>query len=339
MSISSNLIWLLKNYDKLYSHHRKNIFIPAGYFPMYRPIKEHLAYGCINLDKPISISSPKIVKWMKKIIGFKNIGHSEILDSIIQKDSGTLILYIGKTRRLNKTFEFSIKEYICITRFYYEVDGGTVRIAKSVENLIGALFQRYISFQTNKKFLSIKTIYQIRPIEYHKNQCLAVFLVSCEKGCNIQSLLFHVGMLLGLNSRILEIRRIRSSVLIENDNMVTMHDVLDAMWLFCILKDESYIRRVVMPLEILVNHLKRLVVKDSAINSLCYGAKLMIPGLFIFDSGINLGDEIIIMTLKGEAIAIGIAKMNTAMMLSSIHGTVMRIKRVIMERNTYPKRW
>jgi H/ACA ribonucleoprotein complex subunit 4 len=65
----------------------------------------------------------------------------------------------------------------------------------------------------------------------------------------------------------------------EADNMVTMHDVLDAMWLHDNFRDESYLRRSVMPLERLLTNYKRLVVKDSAVNALCYGAKLMIPGL------------------------------------------------------------
>lgn len=33
---------------------------------------------------------------------------------------------------------------------------------------------------------------------------------------------------------------------------------------------------------------KRLVVKDSAVNAICYGAKLMIPGLLRFDSGVEV---------------------------------------------------
>lgn len=36
----------------------------------------------------------------------------------------------------------------------------------------------------------------------------------------------------------------------EADNMVTMHDVLDAQWTMDNLNDEVYLRRVVMPLEV-----------------------------------------------------------------------------------------
>lgn len=48
--------------------------------------------------------------------------------------------------------------------------------------------------------------------------------------------------------------------------MVTMHDVLDAQWQLDHNKDESYLRRVIFPLEkLLVSH-KRLVMKDSAVS-------------------------------------------------------------------------
>eukprot|EP01050_Picozoa_sp_SAG11_P021712 SAG11_NODE_3922_length_2147_cov_1.173340_2_plen_93_part_00 len=42
-------------------------------------------------------------------------------------------------------------------------------------------------------------------------------------------------------------------------------------------QDESYLRRVVKPLEILLTTYKRVVLKDSAVNAVCYGAKFMLP--------------------------------------------------------------
>ena len=136
-----------------------------------------------------------------------------------------------------------------------------------------------------------------------------------------------------------ELRRVRSGILGEKDNMVTMHDILDAQWVHDNHKDEEYLRRVIMPLETLLTNYKRLVLKDSAINAVCYGAKLMIPGLLRFEDGIEVDEEIVIMTTKGEAVAIGIAQMTTATMASCDHGIVAKIKRVIMERDTYPRRW
>ena len=125
----------------------------------------------------------------------------------------------------------------------------------------------------------------------------------------------------------------------ENRHLCTMHDVLDAQHHFDATKDESYLRRVVLPLEILLTGFKRLVVKDSAVNAICYGAKLMLPGLLRFADDIDVNEEVVLMTTKGEAIAIGIAMMTTSVMADCDHGAVARVKRVIMERDTYPRKW
>ena len=42
----------------------------------------------------------------------------------------------------------------------------------------------------------------------------------------------------------------RSGVLSEEGNLVTMHDVLDAQHVYDTKKDETYLRRVIMPLEV-----------------------------------------------------------------------------------------
>ncbi len=82
--------------------------------------------------------------------------------------------------------------------------------------------------------------------------------------------------------------------------MYTMHDVMDAQWLMDNTKDESYLRKVVRPLEALLVNFKRIVVKDSAVNAICYGAKFMIPGLLRYESGIDVNEEVVLMTTKGK---------------------------------------
>lgn len=65
----------------------------------------------------------------------------------------------------------------------------------------------------------------------------------------------------------------------------------------------------------------------------------MIPGLLRYESGIEVNSEVVIMSTKGEAIALGIALMTTAVMATCDHGSVAKIKRVIMDRDTYPRKW
>jgi H/ACA ribonucleoprotein complex subunit 4 len=125
----------------------------------------------------------------------------------------------------------------------------------------------------------------------------------------------------------------------ESKGLVTLHDVLDAQWQMDNTRDESYLRKVISPLETLLTSYKRLVVKDSAVNAVCYGAKLMLPGLLRYESAIEHHEEVVLMTTKGEAIALGIAQMSTVEMSTCDHGVVAKVKRCIMERDLYPRRW
>lgn len=52
----------------------------------------------------------------------------------------------------------------------------------------------------------------------------------------------------------------------EENGLATLHDILDAQWLFENFKDESYLRRVIRPLESLLTNYKRIVMKDSAVS-------------------------------------------------------------------------
>ncbi|KAG5040194.1 hypothetical protein JHK85_012670 [Glycine max] len=56
-----------------------------------------------------------------------------------------------------------------------------------------------------------------------------------------------------------ELRRVRSRIMGEKDNMATMHDVMDAQWVYDNYRDETYLRKVVMPLEILLLAIRGLL--------------------------------------------------------------------------------
>jgi H/ACA ribonucleoprotein complex subunit 4 len=66
--------------------------------------------------------------------------------------------------------------------------------------------------------------------------------------------------------------------------------------------------RVVLPLEGLLMKLPRVVIKDSSIDVICSGAKLMILGVLRYDDNINM----MIMVTKEETVPVAIAQMSTA---------------------------
>ena len=123
-------------------------------------------------------------------------------------------------------------------------------------------------------------------LEYSSLMRLVV-QVSCEAGTYIRTLCVHLGLLLSVGGHMQELRRVRSGIMNEKKNLSTMHDVrhlyssssccfahslllvvfscvqvLDAQWELDHNKDESYLRRVIMPLESLLTGHKRVVVKD-----------------------------------------------------------------------------
>ncbi|KAF6006558.1 centromere/microtubule-binding protein cbf5 [Brettanomyces bruxellensis] len=326
---------LLKNYDQLLVRCSHYTPIPAGSSPLNRNIKDYVSSGVINLDKPSNPSSHEVVAWIKRILRVDKTGHSGTLDP---KVTGCLIVCIDRATRLVKAQQGAGKEYVCVLRLHDALKDEK-QMGRALENLTGALFQRPPLISAVKRQLRVRTIYDSNLIEFDNKRGLGVFWASCEAGTYMRTLCVHLGMLLGVGGHMQELRRVRSGQLTENDNMVTLHDVMDAQWVYDNSKDETYLRKVISPLETLLVGYKRIVVKDSAVNAVCYGAKLMIPGLLRYEKNIDLYDEVVMITTKGEAIAIGIAQMSTVDLTTCDHGVVATVKRCIMERDTYPRKW
>jgi H/ACA ribonucleoprotein complex subunit 4 len=263
-------------------------------------------------------------------------GHSGTLDP---KVTGCLIVCIDRATRLVKSQQGAGKEYVCVVRFHEKLPGGQAQLNRAMETLTGALFQRPPLISAVKRQLRVRTIHSHKLFEFDNDRHLAVFHVSCEAGTYIRTLCVHLGLLLGVGAHMQELRRVRSGAMSEEDRMVTLHDVLDAQWMMDNSRDESMLRTVIQPLESLLTSYKRVVVKDSTVNAITYGAKLMLPGVLRYEQGIEAHEEVVLMTTKGEAIALGIAMMSTVEISSCDHGVVAKIKRVIMERDLYPKRW
>lgn len=309
--------------------------IPHGCSPLKRDLSSYIKSGVINLDKPSNPSSHEVVAWIRRMLRVEKTGHSGTLDP---KVTGCLIVCIDRATRLVKSQQGAGKEYVAVLRLH-DALADPKKLPRVLETLTGALFQRPPLISAVKRQLRIRTIYETKLLEFDNDRHLAVFWVSCEAGTYIRTLCVHMGLLLGVGGHMQELRRVRSGALSENDNIVTMHDLLDAQWLYDNQRDESYLRRVIRPLESLLIGYKRIVVKDSAVNAVCYGAKLMIPGLLRYEAAIEVGEEVVLMTTKGEAIALAYAQMGTADLATADHGIVAKVKRCIMERDTYPRRW
>lgn len=317
--------------------------------------------------------------FFRRILKVEKTGHSGTLDP---KVTGDLIVCINRATRLVKAQQSAGKEYVTVVRLHS--DATEVQLKQAMETLTGALFQRPPLISAVKKRLRVRTIYNSKVLEFDSDRNLGIIWLDCEAGTYVRTLCVHLGLLLGTGAHMQELRRVRSGRLCESvgtfllsflfifvslfsffqDDIATMHDVLDAQYhyehkkdgnlilhlndsksnqakinFFFQSKTETYLRRVVKPLELLLTNYRRVVVKDSAVNAICYGAQLMIPGLLRFDDKIDVGTECVLMTTKGEAIALAVAQMSCSVMATIDHGVVAKIKRVIMDRDTYPRKW
>ena len=90
-------------------------------------------------------------------------------------------------------------------------------------------------------------------------------------------------------------------------------------------------------LEYAVRHLPKIFVLDTTVDSLCHGADLGIPGISLVESGIQEGFIAAMMTLKGELVAIGTAKMFSKDMIKKEKGIAVKINKVFMLPGVYPK--
>jgi H/ACA ribonucleoprotein complex subunit 4 len=52
-----------------------------GYKPNERPIKDHIRFGIINVDKPAGPSSHEVTAWVKRILSFDRAGHGGTLEA------------------------------------------------------------------------------------------------------------------------------------------------------------------------------------------------------------------------------------------------------------------
>lgn len=168
-------------------------FRPPLLFPFPTPLRRS---GVINLDKPANPSSHEVVAWIKRILRCEKTGHSGTLDP---KVTGNLIVCIDRATRLVKSQQGAGKEYVCVVRLHEAIESKKA-LAKALETLTGALFQRPPLISAVKRQLRVRTIYESKLLEYDEARHLGVFWVKCEAGTYIRTLCVHLGLLLGVGA-------------------------------------------------------------------------------------------------------------------------------------------
>lgn len=302
-----------------------------GCDPFKRPIQEHIRLGMINLDKPRGPTSHEVVAWVKLLLHLQRAGHGGTLDPGV---SGVLPVALEDATKVTRTLLLSGKEYVGVMHLHDEVPQH--RLEQVLLDFQGEIYQRPPMRAAVKRQLRVRNVYYIELLERDGREVL--MRVGCEAGTYMRKLMSDIGEALGCGAHMSELRRTRTGPFMEKDS-IKLHDLSDAYAFWQEEGREEPLRSAILPVEISVQHLPKIVVRDGAVDAICHGASLAAPGVISVETGISAGDLVAILTLKGELIGLAHATMGSKEIYETDHGIVAKPERIVMSPGTYPKKW
>ena len=297
-----------------------------------RTIEQLLNYGIILLDKPPGPTSHETVAWTKRLLKIPKIGHSGTLDPQV---SGVLPLGLGEATKALGVLLYGPKEYYALGRVH--LLPSKEKLKEVVEMFHGEIFQKPPQRSAVLRQTRTRTIYEFEIIEQKERLLLTRIL--CEAGTYIRKLYYDIGEILGPGATMVELRRSRVDQFHEKDGLVTLHELANAFALWDEKKDDSKLIKMIKPVELALSELKSVVIRDSAVDAMCHGAQLAIPGILKISQNLKKGDIVGIYTQKGEAVALAESTMSEEEIKDATKGYAFETKRIIMAPNTYPKKW
>ncbi len=302
-----------------------------GKKPDDRNVKELLNNGLINLDKPCGPTSHQVDAWLKDILEIDKVGHSGTLDP---NATGVLPIAIGDATKALRALLPAGKEYIGIMKLHEQVDEG--KIITTCKSFVGVVSQVPPVRSAVKRVKRKRRIYYLDVIEIKDRDVL--FRVGCESGTYVRTLCVDIGKKLSCRAHLKELRRTCVGHLSEN-KAYNLQDIKDSYAFWKEDDSDELIRSVILPMENSIAHLPKIVIRDSAVDALCHGANLAVPGVAEIDSDIKKGDMVAILTLKGEGVALATTSMSTEQIIDKDKGVCTNIERVLMKKGTYPSIW
>lgn len=303
-----------------------------GHYPDQRPIRDLLDYGLVSLDKPAGPTSHEVVAWVKRILEIDKAGHSGTLDP---PATGLLPLGLGEGTKALGVLLFGPKEYYALARLHATVSSD--KLKSVVQEFIGEIYQRPPQRSAVKRDTRIRTVYEFDVME--ETGRLVLIRILCQAGTYIRKIIYDVGEVLGSGATMAELRRTRVSNLHESNRLVKLHDLSDAYNVWKESGKEDKLRDMVKPIETALQTIKSVIIRDTAVDALCHGAQLAVPGVLKIPRDLKRGDFVGVYTMKGEVVGLAEAIMSAQEIVESDKGFAFTIKRIIMKPSTYPKAW
>ena len=320
--------WEIKRtiYTRAEEEHNPSLGLP----PEERNLQQMLKRGVVIVDKVPGPTSHEVVAWVKKLMELDHVGHGGTLDP---KVTGVLPVTLEDSTKCVQALLDSGKEYVTIMRTHEDIE--EKRLVETLKQFEGEIYQRPPLRSAVSRRLRTRHIYRIDYLEGDGRNWL--FKVACQSGTYIRKLCSDVGEVLGGGAHMQELRRTRSGPFTEVQ-AVTLYDIADAMDQHRE-GDDAPLMKILHPVEEALALLPHVWIRDSAVEALCTGAQLAVPGILRLESGIEPKSLIAVMTQRNEAVALMKAEMNTDTILKEEHGIAAIPERVIMIRGTYPKTW
>lgn len=298
-----------------------------GVFPHERSVAQLLESGIVVINKPSGPTSHQASDYLKRVLGLKKAGHSGTLDPGV---TGVLPIALSGATRITHSLLTAGKEYVCLMHLHKKVDEVVLRDVLN-KFFLGTIKQLPPVKSAVKRQLRERKIYYLEVLEVKNSDVL--FRVGCEAGTYIRKLVHDIGLKLGCGAHMAELVRTKAGPFVEED-MVSLQDLADAFYYYS-QGDDSFLRGVLFPIERGCEHLKKVFVHDGAVDSLCHGAFLKVPGIARLDSDILKGDVVAVFTLKNELVLVGEALLNSNKMLKLAKGVAVKSGQVFMAPGSY----
>lgn len=302
-----------------------------GKAPADRSFEELRQSSFVLLDKPAGPTSHQVAAWVRSILGVTRAGHGGTLDP---NATGLLLIALGEGTRALGVVEGADKRYVGHFTFHRPVDAAAFR--RVAAEFTGPVLQVPPKKSAVRRVRRVRKIYQLRVIEAAERDALVD--VTCEAGTYIRTLAHDVGLVLGVGANLRDLRRTGVGPF-RIEDAPTLTDLRDAAENAKDLGHEAELKALLHPIEDLLDGHSRVVVKDSAVDALCHGAPLLSPGVSAVDASIKRGDEVALVTLKGEAVAVARARLAAEKIENASRGVMAVPTRVLMRPSTYPKMW
>jgi len=302
-----------------------------GFDPWHRPVEELLEFGIINVDKPKGPTSHQVTSWVKHMLGARKAGHSGTLDP---KVTGVLPIAINSATKVVQALLKSGKEYVGVMHLHGDVP--LHELKEIVGQFEGEILQVPPVKSSVKRRARKRRVYYFKILEVNGRDVL--FRTAVQAGTYIRKLCHDIGVALGIGAHMRELRRTRAGPFTER-TCVKLHELKEAWEYYRETGNDELLRKVIRPVEDAVALLPKVYIKDSAVNSICYGANLGVGGVSKVEENVKQGELVAVMSLKGELVALGIALMDADEMAKLWEGEAVDIERVIMKKDVYPKTW